>query len=281
MGVPAAGFTTFGELLGINVNQTLTAVIFFREVEGQPLRDPFVDRFPIHYARFANYFTRIRLGQQQLINSIRKKLIGRLIDLIARSSDLAAEFDQIIGRNEEVSRSVAGMRGEMEARIRSVSNNELQGVLEAEFQKVEATMQRLYDIVSSLDNITMQTNLLSLNATIEAARAGEAGRAFAVVANEVRSLATDTKSSLDRSRTSMADIEASMKRLGQHIAASEDKLGLAQEGYGAILQQLGSLFTSFSDINAVMGEIEQMSRQHKTMMGQVEEDIEKLKRIEA
>ncbi|HXV31562.1 MAG TPA: FIST N-terminal domain-containing protein, partial [Sinorhizobium sp.] len=55
--IPAAGFSTFGELLGINVNQTLTAVVFFEVGEGETFRDAYVDRFPIHYARFARYFT--------------------------------------------------------------------------------------------------------------------------------------------------------------------------------------------------------------------------------
>src|SRR5205085_11658339 len=46
--MPVAGFSTFGELFGINVNQTLTAVVFF-DTREKPLRDPFIEMFPVHY----------------------------------------------------------------------------------------------------------------------------------------------------------------------------------------------------------------------------------------
>jgi hypothetical protein len=278
--VPAAGFSTFGELLGINVNQTLTAVVFFRVDEKTAFHDTYVDEFPIHYARFARYFTETRLNRQQLINQMRKKVIGRLTDFIERSSSLSGQLDQVVGRTDEMRHNVETMQGDMEARIKAVSHTDQKGVLEDEFQKVAAMMQRLNDIVGVIDKITMQTNLLSLNATIEAARAGEAGRAFAIVANEVRGLATDTKSTLDKSRDALGHVEASMKVLGEHIAASEDKLTSAETGYGEIFSQLGSLFSSFSKINEVMGEVERMSHHQRSMMGQVEGDMTRLKRIE-
>ncbi len=278
--IPAAGFSTFGELLGINVNQTLTAVVFFRVEDGERFRDPFVDQFPIHYARFSRYFTETRLLRQQLINQMRKKVIGRLTEFIQRTSMLSGQLDQVVGRTDEMRQNVETMQTDMEARIRSVAHVDEQGVLEEEFQKVAAMMQRLNDIVGIIDKITMQTNLLSLNATIEAARAGEAGRAFAIVANEVRALATNTKQTLDASRESLSQVEASMKVLGEHIAASETKLSSAEAGYSDIFGQLGSLFSSFSRINEVMGQLGTMSQHQRSMMGQVELDIDRLRRIE-
>jgi hypothetical protein len=279
--IPVAGFSTFGELLGINVNQTLTAVVFFRVEEGQSFHDPYVDQFAIHYARFCRYFTETQLNRQQLINQIRKKVIGRLTDFIERSAMLTGQLDQVVGRTDDMRRNVETMQGDMEQRIRGVSRVDQQGVLEEEFRKVAVMMQRLNDIVSVIDKITMQTNLLSLNATIEAARAGEAGRAFAIVANEVRNLATSTKQTLDTSRESLSQVEESMKLLGHHIAVSEEKLGHAEVGYGEIFGQLSALFSSFSKINEVMVEVERMSQNQKSMMGQVETDMERLRRIDA
>lgn len=53
-----AGFSTFGEILGLNLNQTLTAVFFFRVAPGQGFRDEFVDNFVAHYGEFKAFFLR-------------------------------------------------------------------------------------------------------------------------------------------------------------------------------------------------------------------------------
>jgi hypothetical protein len=277
---PAAGFSTFGELLGINLNLTLTAAVFFRVAPGEAFHDPYIDRFPIYYAGFARYFVETRLNQQRLVNALRQKLIGGLIDFVTRASRLTLELDQAVSGTDEARRNVESMRVQAQAQIHEMAQNDRTGLLDAEFRKVSATTRRLREIVEVIDNINMQTNLLSLNAGIEAARAGEAGRAFAVVANEVRNLANVTSTTLDQSKGSLGEVEESMRRLGDHVAESESKLLGARDGLSVIAGSLDEMFGSFQSITALLGMVEQMAQQQRTMMNRIEQDTERLRHIE-
>ena len=58
-----AGYSTFGEILGLNLNQTLTGIFFFRVPKGTPFRDEYVDNFVAHYGEFKAFFLRRQIGK--------------------------------------------------------------------------------------------------------------------------------------------------------------------------------------------------------------------------
>ncbi len=100
---PVAGFSTFGELFGISINQTLSAIAFF-DPQGQPFQDDFVDNFAIHYARYQNYFTRSKLNRQSMLNTLRSDIIWKI-----------AEHLDFVKTIEGSLKEVSGIRGVMES----------------------------------------------------------------------------------------------------------------------------------------------------------------------
>ncbi|MBH0237619.1 PilZ domain-containing protein [Methylobrevis sp. L22] len=85
-------------------------------------------------------------------------------------------------------------------------------------EELRAAIARIGVVVGLIAKVAKQTNLLALNATIEAERAGEAGRGFAIVAKEVKSLSRETQEATDEITGTIAALQAAAKRSGGSVA---------------------------------------------------------------
>jgi len=94
-GCPVAGFSTFGELFGININQTLSGLFFFDVSDGAAFSDPYMEKFPVHYGRFVNYFTSCRLNRVDLLNRLRTQTSLHLVDQFAEMDNGSEEIDSL------------------------------------------------------------------------------------------------------------------------------------------------------------------------------------------
>ena len=205
------------------------------------------------------------------VSKAHDSLTGTIIEV----SDEASKIMEDIRNSEndltsitQLSASAISSAGEMRTNI--------YGLLEI--------IQHMNEAIEAINSISAQTNLLALNASIEAARAGEAGRGFAVVAEEIRELATETKSLTARMGAFVNEIQTASQKSSGSVDTTVKELEHINENIQNVWQLTGNnrigmdrISDSVSSLAAVSEEISSSIYELDNQMQHVNEECQILK----
>ena len=196
---------------------------------------------------------------------------SRTNSVAAAINELGAAAQEIARNAAEASHQASDARGMAEQGQQVVERNigamnQLSEMLSASSTNIESLNSKTVNIGQILEVITsisQQTNLLALNAAIEAARAGEQGRGFAVVADEVRTLARRTQHSTEEIEQMISRLHsgvgAAVKAMGTSHAMAEGTVGQSEKVQQALENILGAVGMIVDQNQQIAAAVEQQT----------------------
>ncbi|MDD2341279.1 MAG: methyl-accepting chemotaxis protein [Tolumonas sp.] len=216
---------------------------------------------------------RDQLGRTDLVATAMHEMSATAQD-VANSAETAAvaanQADRAAQEGEQVMQSTITMITRMSGEIENTA-----GVI----QQLDEDSRRISTVLEVIRNIADQTNLLALNAAIEAARAGEHGRGFAVVADEVRTLAKRTADSTAEINTIITTVQSGTKDAVQAIASSRLLSGDSVEKVTEAGDMLQQITTAISEIHDMTQQIATAAEEQTSVVEDISRNLIEIKDI--
>lgn len=253
----------------------------------------------------------------EVISRAGNDIMSSIAEVSAGASETATSVNETTTTVEEL-KQTAQVASEKAAKVSSVSEDALQTIIEGEksleetimgmqniqrgmntisesIVKLSAHSQSIGEIIDTVNELAEQSHLLAVNAAIEAAKAGEQGKGFSVVAQEVRSLAEQSKQATVQVRNLLNDIQNATSKA---VMATEQGSKAVQEGMhrsdkvNSSIESLAESIKKVSDassqialsseqqligvnqVNIAMNNIQEATEKHVEHMRQIEQSIE-------
>jgi methyl-accepting chemotaxis protein len=194
-----------------------------------------------------------------------------------RNSESAQKAQTLSGETRTAAETCSQRTEEMQLAMKAIQKASTEMAMA--IHGINTSSNSISKIISTIDEIAFQTNILALNAAVEAARAGEAGMGFAVVAEEVRSLA---KRSADAAKETASMIEAAVTQSQKGVEANSKVTAsiaeVVQKANG-VRDSLGHIVAKAREVDSVVGQITEASKEQDSGLEQINSAINLMNQV--
>ncbi|MBK1648327.1 methyl-accepting chemotaxis protein [Rhabdochromatium marinum] len=225
------------------------------------------------------------------LNAITERTDAGIIRQRAEIDQLATAMNQMSSAAQEVANNAQiSADATHETQAKTETSTHVVATTTQQIEELARKVQSAAEVIRELDkgsedigqvldvirNIAEQTNLLALNAAIEAARAGEAGRGFAVVADEVRSLATRTQQSTEEIQTMIQRLQQASARSVQAMMESQEQANISIGLVSETEQALNAIAQSVNTINDINTQLASAAEEQSAVTEEMNRNVTRI-----
>lgn len=198
-------------------------------------------------------------------------------EMVSTTQEIASNCERAATLSDQSSSVIQDSVNMIRATIEDIRNqSEYTKNDAAKVQALAKQTQDIGSIVGTIDEIAAQTNLLALNAAIEAARAGEAGRGFAVVADEVRALASRTSASTQEISAMVHQVQKDASDATNSMSTSVDNINAVADRAATIEGTLNSILENVGQVNDQIRMIATAAEEQTTATSEISTNMQKI-----